>query len=736
MKSVRVRRWLAVSLARFVFTILSTNTRAAVDSWTFALGGHWQLSNDWSLARPPNLTDSAVWITNSISKNITIDASTSGGFGFSMTVSNIDVGGFGTTTNGLHLINAGTAVPLRVVNVVAINKAGTLLVTNSVLIVEGLLSPNFRIDGSVLLQVGGSVVVTNNTGQTYIGFTSTAGGTLTVNGGSLLTRVIWMGSFSDARNTFNLTAGNVTLLDSLQVGFFNPNATGVVSVTGGELVVTNGAIYVGGEGTGEMTVSGGRALADGVYMLAQERGTLTVSGGILACRNLAVGSESDTGAVWLTGGVLVVTNKPGDIVGGSGFIVDGPAQMGNGSINVSNGTAIVGNNGSGTLNVAGGTLFAGNLIIGENAGAVGTLTMTSGVVTAGLTVGDLAGSTGVVWVRGGQLTMIGAARIAAIGSGQLVVSNGTMNATDMRVGRFGGSNGTLTLAGGTSQFTSQLILGDASSVATGTLWVTGGTVTNALLVIGSNGVGTATVSNGNFRAGNVVLAANPGAQGTLTVAGGTATVSNTLTVGNFACSAIGTVVVSGGRLSVTNAAHNAVLDVRNGTLVLNSGTLTVDKFVITNACGHFTRTGGTLSITTTNLSPNLDADGDGLPNGYEQSHGLDPLNAADANLDNDGDGFTNLQEFQAGTDPQDSNSTPFRITAIARTNNDIRITWSTVPGTTNSLQRTAGSDGSYSTNNFATIFTVTNTAGSTTNYLDIGAATNFPSRFYRVRLVP
>ena len=40
------------------------------------------------------------------------------------------------------------------------------------------------------------------------------------------------------------------------------------------------------------------------------------------------------------------------------------------------------------------------------------------------------------------------------------------------------------------------------------------------------------------------------------------------------------------------------------------------------------------------------------------------------------------------------------------------------------------------TNNFTDIFTVTNTVGTVTNYLDTGATTNFPSRYYRVRLVP
>jgi hypothetical protein len=136
------------------------------------------------------------------------------------------------------------------------------------------------------------------------------------------------------------------------------------------------------------------------------------------------------------------------------------------------------------------------------------------------------------------------------------------------------------------------------------------------------------------------------------------------------------------------------------------------------------------------LDPNRDDDGDGIPNGYEQAHGLDPLNAGDANLDPDGDGMSNLQEYLAGTDPNNSASA-FRITSVVRTNNDVRITWMMGSSKTNALQWTAGAgDGSYQTNGFANLFIVTNTVGTVTNYLDVGGATNFPARYYRVRLVP
>jgi hypothetical protein len=110
--------------------------------------------------------------------------------------------------------------------------------------------------------------------------------------------------------------------------------------------------------------------------------------------------------------------------------------------------------------------------------------------------------------------------------------------------------------------------------------------------------------------------------------------------------------------------------------------------------------------------------------------------AAAASADPDGDGQNNLAEFQAGTDPTNSTSA-FRITSVVQTNNDVVVTWTSGPGKTNALQKTAGAgDGSYQTNGFTDIFTVTNAIGPTTNYVDIGAATNYPTRYYRIRLVP
>jgi hypothetical protein len=136
------------------------------------------------------------------------------------------------------------------------------------------------------------------------------------------------------------------------------------------------------------------------------------------------------------------------------------------------------------------------------------------------------------------------------------------------------------------------------------------------------------------------------------------------------------------------------------------------------------------------LDPNKSQVGDGIPNGWKQQYGLNPFDPTVATGDADGDGMSNLQEFLAGTDPTNPASA-FRITSVVRVGTDVNVTWTMGPGKTNALQSTAGAaNGAYQTNGFVDLFIVTNTTGTVTNYPDPGAATNSPSRFYRIRLVP
>lgn len=52
------------------------------------------------------------------------------------------------------------------------------------------------------------------------------------------------------------------------------------------------------------------------------------------------------------------------------------------------------------------------------------------------------------------------------------------------------------------------------------------------------------------------------------------------------------------------------------------------------------------------LDPEADEDGDGMPNGWEMSYGLDPLDRFDVCDDPDGDGIPNVYEYHHGLDPR------------------------------------------------------------------------------------
>jgi hypothetical protein len=426
----------------------------------------------------------------------------------------------------------------------------------------------------------------------------------------------------------------------------------------------------------------------------------------------------------------------------------------------------------------------------------GTLTIAGGSSFLNLYIGNwLSSATATVWMTGGQLITSSPntnfVDIGVSGLGQFTMSNGTWQAYivvvgDDSSGGFGLSGtGTLTLAGGTNVFSSLYLGGQSNCV--GTAWLNGGslTITNELVIgavasshgtltvsggqlvvtNGSRGIvvggrgsvyysidsgrGRMSVVNGSAVAQVLQVAGDNSPFGELTVSGsGSLTVLAGLTIGNCDSNAFGVTVMTGGKLFVTNATHDAVLEVSNGFFLLTGGSAAVDKLIVTNGCyGGFDRSGGNLSIGQLTLDPNGDVDGDSLPNEWEQTYGLDPLSSVGDNGydgDPDGDGYLNWEEYLAGSDPQNPLSTPlqivappFQITSILQSNNNIVLTWNTAAGMTNQVQVTGA--GSFSTNGFTDLGPQTIVGGNgivTTNYTDVGGATNKPARYYRIRLVP
>ena len=620
----------------------------------------------------PSITHSAVLVTNAGTKVVTINAATAIGAPSTLTISNLTLSAPVGDTNTLRLSNVG-AIPVQLVG--------------------GLSMPG---NASLLVYTNSQLVVTN--GTMSVGSTSVA--QLTVSAGSVRGADVYV-----TRGALNVAGGTVTLSAGLLVGA-GAGATGTVWVTDGEVAVTGSAydfdIYLGAGGLGQFTLSNGvvRAGSMAVGYWDSATGLLRVDGGtIQLSSSLVIPAESATatGNVWVTGGQLFVTNA---------FV--GLGEIGVGQMVLSNGMV---------------------LVKGLSIGPQGTLTIAGGKFEHTLNSELFSITGGLLQLTGGELVATNI-YLDLFDGGQLVVSSGTARLASLYVN----TGSSLTAAGGTTTLSYVLDVGEFAG-STGRVWITGGrlVVTNHATTVGRSGAGQISVSNtGLLDVVEMTLGKLPGAVGTLSTANGSVHVGTSLILGNHDCSASGFVVApTVGAFQVTNMAGNTVMEIRSGAFTHNYGYLAINRLVITNACGRFISTAPQwLDIDTLILAPEFDADDDGMPNGFEQGYSLNPLVPSDASLDFDGDGLNNLQEFAAGTSPIDPSSTLI-ITGIATEGGDLRVTWSTAAGKTNALQAASEVAGNYDA-----IFTVTNTTGSVTNYLDSGAATNWPVRFYRVRLVP
>jgi hypothetical protein len=271
-------------------------------------------------------------------------------------------------------------------------------------------------------------------------------------------------------------------------------------------------------------------------------------------------------------------------------------------------------------------------------------------------------------------------------SNSLVISEGGQVIN--RFGQvFGTASRTLVTDAGSIWSNSDLSVGETGN-GNSLVISNGGSVVNGFGHIGVSGSGSnnsVRVTDSGIWRNATLFFGEQGSSNSLVIAGGQVSATK-LTIGTSSLNCDNVLRLDSGSLTVTNATHDAVLEVRHGQLIVNGGVTEADTLVMTNSCASFRHTGGTLIVGTVVLDPNT-----------------------------------------------------FRIVSVAQQSNDILITWMMGPGVTNTLQATAGDGtGGYNTNGFTDVLIVTNnaTVGAVTNYVDIGAATNTSARYYRARLVP
>jgi len=256
---------------------------------------------------------------------------------------------------------------------------------------------------------------------------------------------------------------------------------------------------------------------------------------------------------------------------------------------LSNGISVIGvDTGSeGTVIVTGTGIWAPSLVfvVGEN--GTGTLTIEKGgaVVNSngqGIVIGDNAGSVGTVTVSGAGSTWSNAQPdstliVGADGTGTLTVSDGgTVGSSSGVVGNSPGSIGTVTVTG------------------EGSTWAMSGDT----LLVGDLGAGTLTIADGGTVnvAGTVTLAMNDGSAGMLNIgaaAGDAAVAAGTLNADAIQFGNVNGTLV----FNHTDTAYDFSADMSGlGTIQQLAGTtdLTGDSSGFT---GQVTITGGTLNVT-------------------------------------------------------------------------------------------------------------------------------------------
>ncbi len=496
------------------------------------------------------------------------------------------------------------------------------------------------------------------------------------------------------------------MLNGLTIGIGPANLGNTFATTEGTLITTNSTLIIGGlqggqlQDDGTLIVTGGSLITTNcslqvAVLLNGTAGLLIVSNGTVLARDVTIidaEAENARGMIELIGGTMSLTSSL-KIGNGTGLCSGNFLVANGGLLIVTNGGTSLGGvqSSSGYMTVSNGTFLGADVYIGGFK-SDSKLVLDNGTVTLngqlGIGYGDLC--SGSVSMNGGLLVITNNPTTIGVGEcdGELTIEDGIFLAREVLVGYLYDSSGMLSIQGGVSILSSNLQVGgmqsDASvSIGNGQLFVT-----NAPISI-NGGFGEVQaqlgISGGQLIAKTIDVANS--AEGALTVDGGSVTISEGITVGD--CSndfAIGYVTVDGGQLIVTNAAGTGFIDVQNGKLVFSSGVLQADKLVMTNSCSSFVHIGGTLIVRSVVLDPKT-----------------------------------------------------FRILSVTPQGKDMLVTWMMGPGATNTLQVTSGDgNGNYATNGFTDIFIVTNntTVGTLTNYLDIGGATNKPSRYYRARLAP
>lgn len=272
-----------------------------------------------------------------------------------------------------------------------------------------------------------------------------------------------------AQNDFLIGNGGALIISNAQLQVLE-KSNGMFRVASASVVITNGALDLVFDVPGRIGEGG--------------NGSLTLSGGALnAATNFSVGyGNGNHGTLSLMSGTIDVQGqlRVGENAGSHGelIVTGGNLRATNSALSAA---ARIGNSGFGQLTVSNGLVNFDDTSVGRNNGATGIVHVAGGTLaSSALSLGRFAGAFGRALVTGGQLSLPGSALwVGREGTGELIVSNGTVTSKSLHVGASPDGvlvpQGNAILAGGSVVISSNVLIG-TPLLSSGALTVDGGTL--------------------------------------------------------------------------------------------------------------------------------------------------------------------------------------------------------------------------------------------------------------------
>jgi T5SS/PEP-CTERM-associated repeat protein len=695
---------------------------------------------------------------------------------------------------------ATNSVSGGVLRVGGANLLGTVTLNSGTITIDQLILTNgassvFNLNGGVLnvktsMVANGSAFVVGNGSSTatlnLLAFSHTYASGLSISSNATLTGIgtivgnVTLGNgatLSPGSGVGTLTLGNNLVLNNGGVLQYDLGASNDLTVVGGNLTLG-----------GTLNVNDAGGFGVGTYTLFTYAGVLTNNGVTIGTTpNAGLYYIIDTGTVGQVKLDVLYTAPAGPITGSSS-VAAGDSGFSYAISSVSNATTYTWSVPSGATITSGQdttsitvdfgcSATSGNITVTPsngsgsgassslgvavtNVGAAGSITGSSAVNAGdgGVTysISSVSGATTYTWtvpsgasITSGQGTTsvtVDYSCGAVSGNVQVTPSNansctggaGSLSVTVTSVGAAGGISGLSTVCQGQTNVTYSIA--GVSGATTYTWTVPSG----ASITSGQGATSIAVDYSGSAVSGNVTITPANG-NGCVGLAGNLTVTVNPLptvfnvTGGGAYCSGGVAVGLDGSQAGVNyqlwlggNPIGSPVPGTGAALTFVNQTTAGSYTVVATDASTGCTSTmSGSASVSLT----------DPFACWQLQYFGCTNCPEADAASDPDGDGQNNLAEYLTGTDPTNSASV-LAVVSVVQSGGDVYVTWTTAGGHTNIMQTSSGAgDGSYSTNDFTDIagsLTILPGSGgdTATNYTDVGGATNAPTRYYRVRLVP